>query len=65
MPLSTILSYIVMFSFIGGKTGVPGQKPPTMQVTQKLYHIMLYRVHLAMIWIQIHNFGGDRHGLYR
>ena len=34
------------------------------QVTDKFYHIVLYRIHFAISWFRTFNVSGDRHWLY-
>ena len=46
MPLYTILQY-------------EDKTIDLLQVTNKLYHKVLYRLHPAINWIQTHNISGD------
>jgi hypothetical protein len=60
-PLSKIFHLLLLWR----KLEYPEKSTNLSQVTDKLYHIMFYRVHLAMNGVQTLNLSGDRQWLHK
>ena len=62
MPLSKINQfYRGESALLVEESEVPVETTDLSQVIDKLYHIILYQVHLVMIGARTHNISGDGH----
>ena len=60
-PLLKKISYVMVVGFIYGEKRSTRITTELPQLTDKFYHIMLYRVRRAMSGVRFHNVSGDMH----
>ena len=57
----SVISWRSVLLVKGKKTEYPEKTTHLSQVIDKLYHITLHHVNIAMNWVRTHNFSSDGH----